>query len=198
MREYKNAFRLLVRERKSLFNSLWCSYFAMVCAAVWCVVGFLNLIPAYIVPKVLLQHKGFSEGDAYWFAPFPYWEMAFVGVGVLLFLITSFWAHRKTLRILPSFSQHELFLQAKSWSRTKLVSMMTLNMILVGLVLMLVGLPMLTLFLSSVAASSAHSALDTFSFPYWIYGLAILFSALAILTLQFVLLLLRFTFLQKK
>lgn len=200
MREYKNAFRILVRERKSLVKSLWCSYFAMVCAAVWCVVRILNVIPAYIVPKLLLQREGFSEGDAYWFAPFPYFEITFVGVGVLLFVITSFWAHRNTLRILPLFSQHELFQQtlSRTWSQTKTTSMITISVILVGVVLMLVGLPVISLFMSGMAASVAHSAHIAISIPFWIYGLAVIFSALAVLALQFVLLLIRFTFLQKQ
>lgn len=196
MKEYINAFRILVCERRLLFNRLWRSYFATVCAAAWCMVGFLHLIPAYLVPKLLLQDKGFSQGDAYWLASFPYVEMGIVAVGLVCWGIASLWAHKQTLKVLPEFVYHELLTSNHLWSRTKYVSMITLSIILFCSVFLLVALPLLVLFFCGISASyGVVSDVDSL-IPIWAYLLAVLFSVLGMSILMLTLLFIRFSFLQ--
>lgn len=196
MREYINAFRTIVRRRNLLFKRLWRSYLAMILTAMGATVALMNILPAYIVS----QHSSQNEANVLNSAGLSYVELLGAGISVVLFIVASVWAHRKTVQLLHDKECRETWklLPPRPWSRTKKASMLTLSIILLSSALAVIVLPLSISLLSIYAAASSATPWNDVVVPAWGFLLTALFSGLGVCLMLFILLFLRLTFLQKQ
>lgn len=196
MREFKIAFKILVRQYVSLWEKLRSCYIAAAASGTLLFWGFWRLSGTWIVPAVLLKTDKTTWLESFDSISPDIIATTLVAIGLGAVGITVFTAHRKTQITLNDLIVKEKLIieNKKHWSNSKTSATITLTVLFLLAVGGILCLPLLVLLLGQVAFAQSVAWESALPQPWWIHLSVVGFSFLAFLSLLFSLLFIRITF----